>query len=43
MRGWVDVQNEKERKKLYAPSIQDFESNGTFKPSAQLNLEIAIQ
>lgn len=36
MRGWVDVQNDKERKRLYAPSIQDFEGNGTLKPSAHL-------
>ena len=36
MRGWVGVQNEKERKRLYAPSIQDFQGNGTFKPSAHL-------
>lgn len=36
MRGWVGVQNEKERKRLYAPSIQDFEGNGTFQPSAHL-------
>lgn len=36
MRGWVGVQNEKERKRLYAPSIQDFEGNGTFKASAHL-------
>lgn len=36
MRGWVGVQNEKERKRLYAPSIQDFEINGTLKPSAHL-------
>lgn len=43
MRGWVDVQNEKERKRLYATSRQDFQGDGTFKPSAQLNLEIAIQ
>ncbi len=36
MGGWVDVQNEKERKRLYAPSIQDFQGNGTFNPSAHL-------
>ncbi|AUB38400.1 hypothetical protein COO91_04370 [Nostoc flagelliforme CCNUN1] len=34
MRGWVGVQNEKEQKRLYAQSIQGFEGNGTFKPSA---------
>lgn len=36
MRGWVGVQNEKEQKRLYAPSIQGFEGNHTFKPSAHL-------
>lgn len=36
MRGWVGVQNEKGQKSLYARSIQEFESNGTFKPSAHL-------
>lgn len=36
MRGWVDVQNEMERKRLYAPSRQYFEGNRTFKPSAHL-------
>ncbi len=36
MRGWVGVQNEKGQKLLYAPSIQDFQGNGTFKPSAHL-------
>lgn len=34
MRGWVGVQNEKEQKRLYSPSIQAFEGNHTFKPSA---------
>ncbi len=36
MRGWVDVQNDKERKMLASPSIQDFEGNDTFQPSAHL-------
>ena len=36
MRGWVGVQNEKGQKRLYAPSIQNFEGNSTFKPSAHL-------
>ena len=36
MRGWVGVQNEKGQKRLYAPSIQQFQGNGTFKPSAHL-------
>ncbi len=36
MRGWVGVQNEKGQKRLYAPSIQDFEGDSTFKPSAHL-------
>lgn len=34
MRGWVGVQNDNEQKRLYAPSIQDFQGNGTLKPSA---------
>lgn len=36
MRGWVGVQNDKEQKRLYAPSIQYFQGNGTLKPSAHL-------
>ena len=36
MRGWVSVQNEKEQKRLYARSIQQFQDNGTLKPSAHL-------
>jgi hypothetical protein len=36
MRGWVGVQNEMGQKSLYAPSIQGFEGNGTFKTSAHL-------
>jgi hypothetical protein len=36
MRGWVGVQNQKQQKMLYPPSIQDFEGNVTLKPSAHL-------
>jgi|GEM_PF-1197570 hypothetical protein len=36
MRGWVGVQNEQEQKRVYAPSIQQFQGNGTLKPSAHL-------
>ncbi len=36
MRGWVGVENEQEQKRLYAPSIQQFQGNGTLKPSAHL-------
>ena len=36
MRGWVGVQNEKGQKRLYAPFIQQFQGNSTFKPSAHL-------
>lgn len=36
MRGWVDVQNEKEQKMATAPSIQCFQGTSIFKPSAHL-------
>lgn len=42
MREWVGVQNDNEQKRLYAPSIQDFQGNGTLKPSAHL-IETAFQ
>ncbi len=36
MRGWVGVQNEKGQKMAVAPSIQAFQGNSTFQPSAHL-------
>lgn len=36
MRGWVGVQNERGQKMAAALSIQSFQGNSTFKPSAHL-------